>query len=329
MEGSVVVLGGGSWGTTIASIAADQCATTLWTRSADMAREISTGHTNERYLAGIALSANLHATSNLEEALIGSTAVLVAVPSHGMRAILQQAAQHVSPGTPVFSLAKGIEDGTALRMSQVVAEVVPQAIPGAVTGPNLAQEIALGQPAASLVACEDEASALLVQRALQSSRFRSYVSSDVVGCELAGATKNVLAIAVGIADGLGFGENTRALLIARGLAEMSRLGVALGGQAATFGGLAGVGDLVATATSDRSRNRMVGVQLGLGTTLSAITASMHMVAEGVKSAAPLVDIAHTANVEIPICEQVAAIVSGATTPAEALAVLMDRPARVE
>jgi glycerol-3-phosphate dehydrogenase (NAD(P)+) len=327
--GKLVVLGGGSWGTTLASIAASHRPTTLWVRSPALAREINEQHSNERYLPGIELSAELCAVDDLASCLKGADAILVGVPSHGLRAVLASASAHIAPGTPVFSLAKGIEDGTALRMSQVIAETVPQGVPGAVSGPNLAREIAIGQPAACLVACTVRESAEQVQAALHTQRFRAYVSTDLIGCEIAGATKNVLAIAAGIADGFGFGENTRALLIARGLAEMGRLGIALGGHTLTFGGLAGLGDLVATSTSEKSRNRTVGVELGRGRSLDDIISSMHMVAEGVKSAEPLSQIARAVGVEMPICAEIAAIVSGETTPREALESLMNRPARGE
>ena len=189
--------------------------------------------------------------------------------------------------------------------------------------------MAEGQPAASLVVLPDEPLARVVQECLHCGTFRVYTGTDVVGCEIAGATKNVMAIAAGICDGLGFGENTRAVLITRGLAELGRLGIALGGQTLTFGGLAGVGDLVATCTSPRSRNRTVGLELGRGRSLDDVLAGMHMVAEGVKTAGPLVDLARRHGVEMPIAEQVAAIVAGETSPPEALAALMERPARSE
>jgi glycerol-3-phosphate dehydrogenase (NAD(P)+) len=214
-------------------------------------------------------------------------------------------------------------------MTEVLRACMPDSPVGVVTGPNLAKEIALGMPAACVVAIEDESHALLVQDRLHGPRFRVYTSTDVIGCEVAGATKNVLAIAAGVSDGLGFGDNTRAAIITRGLAEMGRLGVALGGEALTFGGLAGVGDLVATCTSDRSRNRRVGVALGSGTSLDDAVASVGEVAEGVRSAEPLVDLAHAHDVELPICEQVVAMVTGEATPVEALAALSARPARGE
>ena len=329
MEGVLVVLGAGSWGTALASVAATQRQTVLWARSEAVAEEIRSQGTNAKYLPGAALSSELKATSDLEGALLEAGAVLVGVPSHGMRGILTKAAPLIKPGTPVFSLAKGIEAETSLRMSQVIEQLIPHAIPGVVSGPNLALEVALGFPAAALVACEDEVCADELREALHSPTFRSYASNDVIGVEVAGATKNVLAIAAGIADGLGLGENARAMLITRGLAEMGRLGVALGGEALTFGGLAGIGDLIATATSDRSRNRSVGVELGRGRNLGDLVASMHMVAEGVKTAGPLIRLAEGVDLAMPICGEVANIVVGRTTPAQALASLMARPASGE
>jgi glycerol-3-phosphate dehydrogenase (NAD(P)+) len=211
----------------------------------------------------------------------------------------------------------------------VIEQVLPGHPAGVLSGPNLAHEVAAGQPAATVVALADESLARRVQDLLHCSTFRVYTATDVVGCEIAGASKNVMAIAAGISDGLGFGENTRAVLITRGLAEQARLGLALGGQALTFGGLAGVGDLVATCTSPQSRNRSVGVALGEGRPLADVLGGMHMVAEGVRTAGPMVDLARAHGVEMPIAEQVAALVAGDTTPAEAVAALMERPPRAE
>jgi len=229
----------------------------------------------------------------------------------------------------VVSLAKGIEAVSNLRMSEIVAEVIPGHPAGALTGPNLAREVAVGQPSASLVVLPDERVAQRVQARLHCATFRVYTGTDVVGCEIAGATKNVIAVAAGISDGLGFGENTRALIVTRGLAELGRLAIALGGHPLTPGGLAGVGDLVATCTSPRSRNRTVGLELGKGRGLDDVLAGMHMVAEGVKTAGPLVRLAAEHGVEMPIAEQVAAIVVGDTSPPLALKALMERPARSE
>jgi glycerol-3-phosphate dehydrogenase (NAD(P)+) len=255
--------------------------------------------------------------------------VFMAVPSHGFRSVLT-AMQPLADGIQaVVSLAKGIEMGTNLRMSQVVGEVLPGIPAGVLTGPNLAREVAQGHPAACVVALADEELARRVQALVHTRTFRTYMGTDVVGCEIAGATKNVMAIAAGIGDGLGLGDNTRAVLITRGLAELGRLGVALGGKVLTFGGLAGVGDLVATCASPQSRNRTVGFALGEGQSLEDIVGGMHMVAEGIKSAGPLVGLAQASGVEMPIAEQVQAIVEGRCSPSEALLNLMRRPSRPE
>jgi glycerol-3-phosphate dehydrogenase (NAD(P)+) len=214
-------------------------------------------------------------------------------------------------------------------MSQVVNEVLPGVPAGVLTGPNLAREVAQGHPAACVVALPEQALAARVQELVHTRTFRTYTGTDVIGCEIAGATKNVMAIAAGICDGLGLGDNTRAVLITRGLAELGRLGFTLGGKVLTFGGLAGVGDLVATCASPKSRNRTVGFALGEGTSLDEIVSGMHMVAEGVKSAGPLVALAWAHGVEMPIAEQVTSIVDGHCSPKEALMNLMNRPSRPE
>jgi glycerol-3-phosphate dehydrogenase (NAD(P)+) len=255
--------------------------------------------------------------------------VFMAVPSHGFRSVLSAMQPLADRIEAVVSLAKGIEMGTNLRMSQVVGEVLPGVPAGVLTGPNLAREVAQGHPAACVVALADEELATRVQALVHTRTFRTYMGTDVVGCEIAGATKNVMAIAAGIGDGLGLGDNTRAVLITRGLAELGRLGVALGGKVLTFGGLAGVGDLVATCASPQSRNRTVGFALGEGQSLEDIVGGMHMVAEGIKSAGPLVGLAQAHDVEMPIAEQVQAIVEGRCSPAEALLNLMRRPSRPE
>ena len=329
MSRTVSVVGAGSWGTAVAAVLAQRAPTIVWARSAAVAEEISARHTNCAYLGDVALPEALSATAELAEAAEGAAMVLVAVPSHGFRGVLEGLAPHLGPEVAVVSLTKGIEAGTNRRMSEIVAEVLPSNPVGVLTGPNLAKEIAEGQPAASVVALGDPDLAALAQEALHGATYRVYTSADVVGCEIAGAVKNVIAIAAGMSDGLGFGENTRAALITRGLAELGRLGVALGGQPLTFGGLAGVGDLVATCTSPRSRNRTVGVAIGKGEPLAAVLSGMHMVAEGVKTAGPLVGLAGQAGVEMPIAEQVAAIVEGTTGPLDALVALMGRAARPE
>lgn len=328
-SGHAAVVGAGSWGTTVAALMAQSAPTMLWSRSEELAASITGDHENRRYLSGVRLPRDLVATGSMAEAISDAEVVLVAVPSHGFRTVLETMAPHLQQDAAVISLAKGIEGGTNLRMSEIVGQVLPTHPAGALSGPNLAREVAEGQPAATLVVAPDESVARTVQEHLHCRTFRVYTGTDVVGCEVAGATKNVMALAAGIADGLGFGENTRAVLVTRGLAELGRLGIALGGHTLTFGGLAGVGDLVATCTSPQSRNRTVGLELGRGRRLDDVLAGMLMVAEGVRTARPLVELARRHGVEMPIAEQVARIVAGETSPSEALAALMGRPARSE
>lgn len=327
--GSVVVVGAGSWGTAIAGLLAARRPITLWARSTELADALVRTRENPRYLPGVELPRALEVTSSLEDAVATAEVVLVAVPSHGFRAVLEAMRPALPGAAAVVSLAKGIEQESNLRMSEIVAEVLPGHAAGVLTGPTLAHEVAAGQPAAALVAFSEESLALRVQELLHCSTFRVYTGTDVLGCEIAGASKNVIAIAAGVSDGLGFGGNTRAVLITRGLAEQARLGLALGGKALTFGGLAGVGDLVATCTSPLSRNRSVGLELGAGRRLDDVLTAMHMVAEGVRTAGPLVDLARLRGVELPIVEQVAGLVSGVTTPSDAVAALMERPPKSE
>ncbi len=329
MKERVAVIGAGSWGTAVASLVGATYPVSLWARSPDLAASMQETRENARYLPGVTIPDGLLVTSSLPEALEGAGIVFMAVPSHGFRAVLGDMEPLAGGIEAVVSLAKGIEIGTNLRMSQVVAEVLPGVPAGVLTGPNLAREVAQGQPAACVVALPDEGLARHVQTRVHTRTFRAYTGTDVVGCEIAGATKNVMAIAAGIGDGLGLGDNTRAVLITRGLAELGRLGVTLGGKVLTFGGLAGVGDLVATCASPKSRNRMVGFALGEGRSLQDVVSGMHMVAEGVKSAGPLVELARAHGVEMPIAEQVRAIVEGRCSPPDALMNLMRRPSRPE
>ena len=257
----------------------------------------------------------------------------MAVPSHGFRAVLAEAAPAVGAGVPVISLAKGVEQGTRARMTQVVAEVLPGHPPeriGVLTGPNLAREVAEGQPTASVVAVGDDDTATMLQHLFMTPTFRVYTNSDVVGCEIAGALKNVIALAVGAAAGLGFGDNTRAALITRGLAELARLGVALGGNPMTFAGLAGMGDLVATCTSEKSRNRLRRASSsGAGATLDEIVAEMNMVAEGVKTTAAVLELAAEYDVEMPIATMVGAVLYEGLHAADMVPALMLREAKPE
>lgn len=325
----VAVIGAGSWGTTVAALASTNAPTVLWARSAELARQITHEHRNGRYLPDFTLPERLVATASLEEAVGDADVVVMGVPSHGMRSTLRALAPHVRPWIPVISLAKGLEEGTRLRMTQVIAEELPGHPVGTLTGPNLAQEILSGHAAATVVAVSDEHVAAALQRVFGTELFRIYTNPDVVGCEIAGALKNVVAIASGITDGLGTGDNTRAALITRGLAELSRLGVAMGGQALTFAGLAGMGDLIATCISPQSRNRYVGEQLGRGRALDDIVAEMNMVAEGIKTSRVAVELAHRHDVEMPIAEAVYAVVHEGRPATEAYRGLLRRGYRPE
>jgi len=331
-ETSVAVVGAGSWGTTVAAIISEHARTTLWGRDPELVDEIDRRHTNSRYLRGITLPEVLRASADLEDVCKDATVVVMAVPSHGYRAVLERAAPSIGPDVPVVSLAKGIERGSLLRMSEVTLDVLGGHDAGRVavlTGPNLAREVAEGEPAASVIACRDEATARELQELCMSRSFRVYTNPDVVGCEIAGAMKNVIAIAVGTAAGLGYGDNTQAGLVTRGLAEVARLGTALGGEPMTFAGLAGLGDLVASCTSSKSRNRSVGFELGRGRSLDEIVDRTQMVAEGVRSTAALLELADRAGIEMPIARLVGAVLYEGRRPADLVPELMLREAKAE
>jgi len=327
---TVAVVGAGSWGTTVAGLCrhgADDVV--LWARRPEVARELRTDHTNGRYLPGYLLPDDVRATSDLEEAVTAADVVVVAVPSHGFRGVLAAAAPFVRAGTPVVSLAKGVEQDTLLRMTEVVGQVLPASPAGVLTGPNLSHEVAAGQPAASVVAFTDLALADRMMGLFGNPMFRVYTNDDVIGCELAGALKNVVAIAVGMAHGMGFGDNAKASLITRGLAELSRLGVALGGRPLTFAGLAGMGDLVATCFSPQSRNRTVGVAIGAGRTIAQVVADMDMVAEGVKTSRAVVDLARGVGLDLPIAEAVVGVCHDEWTATDAFESLLARGTGLE
>ena len=325
----VAVIGAGSWGTTVAALVSARVPTTLWARRANTAEEINRAHTNLDYLPGLTLPATLSATSSLAAAVEKVDAVMIGVPSHGFREVARSLRAHVAPGVVLLSLSKGVEAHSHARMTQVLQEEMPGHPIGVITGPNLAREIMTGHPAATVVALHDDMLAGAVQRVLTSPNLLVYRNSDVVGCEIAGAMKNVIAVACGMAEGLGFGDNTRATIITRGLAELSRLGERLGGMPGTFAGLAGMGDLVATCMSPQSRNRTVGFLLGQGRTLDGILAEMNMVAEGVKSCRPLLETARQFGIDMPICEQVVAVCHDGRTAREAGIELLSRTVTVE
>jgi glycerol-3-phosphate dehydrogenase (NAD(P)+) len=327
----LAVIGAGSWGTTVAALGARNAEhVTLWARRPELAEALNASGENPDYLPGRPIGTVL-ATAELAEALEGADVVALAVPSHGFRSVLSAAAPFVPREALVLSLAKGLEQGSLKRMTEVAAEVLAghdDSRIGVLTGPNIASEVAAGMPTASVVAMADEGAAA-IQRLFMTDTFRVYTNPDVVGCEVAGVVKNVVALAAGIAQGLGVGDNARAALITRGLAELTRFGLALGGNPLSFLGLAGIGDIVVTCTSPRSRNRSVGEALGRGRPLADVLGEMMMVAEGVRSTAAVLDRAAAAGVEMPIAEQVQAVLDGSRTPAAAVASLMMREAKSE
>ncbi|MDQ1712719.1 MAG: glycerol-3-phosphate dehydrogenase [Frankiaceae bacterium] len=326
------VLGTGSWGTAFAAVLADAgTETVLWARRPELAEAVRTTHENPDYLPGVRLPDSLTATHDPAEALRDSDFVVLAIPSQTLRENLAVWAPLVPRDAVLVSLMKGVELGTTKRMSEVIAEVADVAFDriAVVSGPNLAREIATRQPAATVVACADGDAAERLQAASLTGYFRPYTNLDVVGCELGGAVKNVIALACGMAEGMGFGDNTKASIITRGLAEMTRLGAALGADPATFAGLAGLGDLVATCTSPLSRNRTVGEQLGRGRSLEEIVSEMRMVAEGVKSSRSILDLATKHDVEMPIAQHVAHVVHDGMSPHDMLRSLMSREAKAE
>ena len=329
MGTKVAVVGAGSWGTTVAAVVAARAETMLWARRIDLADEINSTRHNATYLGPARLPDSLVASSDLAEVVGGADLLVMGVPSHGFRDVLVEAAAHLRHGAPVLSLAKGFEQLSLQRMTEVVAEVCPASPAGVLTGPNLAKEVIAGQPTASVVAFEDEDIARELQKLFWTDTLRVYTNADVIGCETAGAVKNVMAIVAGMAVGLGFGDNTRAAVITRSLAEVARLGIALGGDPLTFSGLAGLGDLVATCTSTKSRNFTVGTELAAGKSMDEVVSGMKMVAEGIKSSRPVVDLAQRHGLEMPIAEQVVAVLYDGKPPAATIPSLMRRSAKPE
>lgn len=306
----VGLLGGGSWGTTVASLTARNAAITLWARDEGTVKEVNEKHTNEKYLPGAKLSPRLTATNDIKEAVAPMDVIVMGIPSHQFRNVLEAVKEHIRPWVPVISLTKGLELDTQKRMTEIINEVLPGHPIGVLSGPNLAREIMSGYAAASVLAMTDQVIVKEVQKIFHSGLFRVYTNHDVVGCELGGVLKNIIAIAAGMGDGQGAGENTRSAVITRGLAEIMRLGVALGGKEATFSGLAGMGDLVATCTSPQSRNRNVGYELGKGRSIDEIISDMFMVAEGVKSAPAVIGLAKKYGIQMPIAQEVYNVTQG-------------------
>ncbi len=328
----VTVIGAGSWGTTIAGILGKKNPVTLWVRREKLAKAIEHSRENAEYLPGMAVPETVTVTTDLREAASKMELLVMGVPSHQYRSVLEKAADYIPNDVPIVSLAKGIEARTLMRMTEVTIDILPthdiNRI-GVLTGPNLAAEIAIGQPTASVIAMRDLEIASSLQNIFMTPALRVYTNEDVIGCEAAGALKNVMAIAAGMAQGLGFGDNTMATLITRSLAELTRLGVAMGGRPLTFSGLAGIGDLIATCTSQKSRNRTVGYNLGQGKKLEAILVETKEVAEGINSTRGVLDLAKQYEIEMPIAEQVGRVLYERVSPSDAVGVLMAREAKAE
>jgi glycerol-3-phosphate dehydrogenase (NAD(P)+) len=326
------VLGAGSWGTAFAKVLADAgTEVALWARRAEVARAVAAHRENADYLPGIRLPDRLTATADAVAALAGVDIVVFALPAQTLRPNLEGWFGLIPPNASLISLAKGVELGTCKRMSEVICEVAvvrPERV-CVLSGPNLAREIAEEQPTATVVACIDHDRAVAVQNACSAPYFRPYTQTDVVGCELGGAVKNVIALACGMAVGMGFGDNTLASIITRGLAETTRLGMALGAEPLTFAGLAGLGDLVATCNSPLSRNRTFGARLGRGMSLEEVVAETRQTAEGVKSCRSVLELAGRYGVDMPITEQVVEVVSGGRTPQDMVKALMARETKPE
>lgn len=328
----VSVIGAGSWGTAFASVlAANNVDTTIWGRRAETVDQINAERRNESYLPGVLLPKTLRATNDLGEAMHDAPVVVLGIPSHAFRPKLEQLGPMLARDAVLVSLTKGIERDTLMRMSQVAAEAagVPSDRVAVLSGPNLAKEVAKGLPGATVVACEDERRAQALQDLFHAPTFRVYTNTDVCGVEIGGATKNVVAIAAGVADGLGYGDNALAAIVTRGLVEITRLGVRLGANPITFAGLAGVGDLVATCLSKQSRNHHVGEELGKGRTLDDIIASMQQVAEGVKSCAGILQMAERVGCDMPIASRVGKVLYEGADVKEMVDSLLTREAEPE
>ncbi len=333
MRERIGVIGGGSWGTALAKLLAEKgYPVSLWLHNPERCREIAEKRENATYLAGIALPYNLIPSTSLQEVVTGKTALIIVVPSHVFRAVMTEAASLIADRPLLVSASKGIEDETSKTMLGVLEEILPPSLHRrmcALSGPSFAREVARGMPTAVTAASADAEAAAECQAMLTTSFFRVYTSTDVVGVELGGAVKNVIAIAAGLSDGLGFGYNSRAALITRGIAEVARLGARLGADPRTLAGLAGLGDLVLTCTSDLSRNRSVGLRLGKGERLSDVLADMKMVAEGVRNAKSVYHLARKLGVEMPITEQVYLLLHEGKSARQAVVDLMARDLKPE
>ncbi len=322
----VAVFGGGSWGTTMAALVSRNTEALLWARNPDVCAEVAAEHRNSRYLPDVALPDTLVAEPDLAAAASWADVIIMAVPSQGFRGVCERIAPHVRPWVPIVSVVKGLEQGTNLRMTQIIGELLPGHPAGVLSGPNIAREIAAGFAAAATLVMPAQWTAEQLQPLVHSHLFRVYTGTDVTGVEIAGALKNVFAIAAGFGDGLDAGVNTRAMVITRGLRELAHLGIAMGGEAETFYGLAGVGDLIATCTSPLSRNRTVGYELGRGRTMEDVQSGMTQVAEGVRTSAVVMELAAQYGVSMPIATEVDAVLHHGQPVAEAYRGLLRRAA---
>lgn len=327
----VAVIGAGSWGTAVAWLLGGKgLEVSLWAREPEIAEGIEAKRRNPFFLKDVVLDAWVQATSDIEKAVRGVDAVVVVTPSHGVRGVAEQMSGALRPDVPIVNLAKGVEQGTMMRMTQVLEDVLGnRGRLAALSGPNHAEEVSKGVPSATVIAAYDASIGRLFQDLFMAPTFRVYTNPDVVGVELGGASKNVVAVAAGMSDGLGYGDNTKATLMTRGLAEMSRLGAHLGANPLTYMGLAGMGDLIVTCTSRHSRNRALGEWVAKGGTVESYSAETHMVAEGAKSAESIDELAHSIGMELPITHQVRSILFGGHSPSESGAVLMGRSAADE
>lgn len=321
----IAVIGAGSWGTALAKLLGERHSeVTLWVRSRELAAEIAASRQNRRYLPEIVLPPNLIVTDELAGAVGQAELVIVATPSHAVRQTANNLSAHIAPGTVVVSAAKGLELGSLKRMSAVIAEEIPAAAVVALSGPNHAEEVSAGQPTATVAASASRQAAELVQDALMTPYFRVYTNPDIIGVELGGALKNIIALGAGVADGLGFGDNAKAALMTRGLAEITRLGTAMGARPLTFAGLAGIGDLIVTCTSRHSRNRRAGQMLAAGKTRAEVEAASSMVVEGIKATAAAYELAGQNQVDMPITAEIYGVLYGNAGPREAVSRLMAR-----
>lgn len=304
MKLKVGLLGAGSWGTTVASLTSKNAETIIWARNNGTVEEINKYHTNEKYLPKATLHKELRASNSIKETVENADVIVMGIPSQSFRHVLTEAKPFIRPWIPIVSLAKGLEISTKMRMTEIIEEVLPGHPAGVLTGPNLAKEIHFGKAAAAVIAMVDKSIAKKLQSVFNSGLFRVYTNSDVIGCELGGALKNIMAIAAGMSDGANAGENTRSALITRGLSELTRLGTAMGGKQRTFAGLTGMGDLIVTCSSSKSRNHHVGFELGKGKSLKNIISEMSEVAEGVKTAKIIMELAKEHKIDMPISNEV-------------------------